>query len=83
MRRIALQRARVFALVAIVVGLLWTAIAGALVFSGGNLAIHLAQLIFGVAFLVIGTLRLLGARRQLRTFEEENGPGAGYQKPVR
>ena len=83
MQRIALDRARAFAIGAIVVGILWVLLAGALVFSGGNLPIHLAQLALGLAFLVIGVLRLTANRKEVRAFEQKNGPGAGEQKPVR
>ncbi len=82
MQRIAINRGRTFAIAAIVIGVLWVAVAVALLFTGGNLAIHLAQLILGLAFLVLGVRRLMSSRKELRRFEEENGVGAGDQKPV-
>ncbi|MDR6969774.1 hypothetical protein [Leifsonia shinshuensis] len=83
MQRIALNRARVFALTAIVVGAVMTLLAAPLVFSNGNVVIHVGQLVLAIAVLVLGILRLRNARKELRAFEEENGPGAGDQKPVR
>ena len=83
MQRIALNRARAFAVAAIVFGVVWTLLAAALVFTSGNVAIHVGQLVLGIGFLVTGYLRLRNARQELRRFEEENGPGAGDQKPVR
>lgn len=82
MQRIAINRGRTFAVAAIVIGVLWVALAVALLYSKGSLAIHLAQLILGLAFLVLGVRRLMNARKELRRFEDENGVGAGDQKPV-
>lgn len=84
MRRIALNRARTFARIAIVIGVLWVILSVAIVLtSAGNFGLHLSQVILGALFLGTGIWRLIDARRQIRRFEEENGAGAGEQTPVR
>lgn len=83
MRRIAINRSRTLAMAAVVIGVISLIFAVALLFSGGNLVIRLAQLAFGILLVVFGILRVNAARRELRKFEQENGPGAGDQRPVR
>ncbi|WP_431247607.1 hypothetical protein [Leifsonia xyli] len=83
MQRIVLNRSRAFAIAGIVIGIVWVILSVALVFAGGNLVIHLLQLALGIGFLLIGILRLSHTRKELRRFEEQNGAGAGEQKPLR
>lgn len=83
MQRIALERARTFAIVTAVAAAVLLVLALALLFSSDDLVFHLVQLASFIALLVLGVRRLAAAREALREFEDENGPGAGGQKPVR
>ena len=77
MQRIALDRARVFGLVFTLIGALGLVLAALLLVAGGFRPIAVAQLMLWAAFLVVGIVRLRLARRRIREFEAENGPGAG------
>jgi hypothetical protein len=81
MQRIALERARTFAIVIVVAAAVLLVGDLVLLFSGrGNLPFQIAQLVLVALFLVLGVRRLAVSRQALRKFEEENGPGAGEQK---
>jgi len=79
MQRIAIGRARTFAVVSIVLGAVGTVLAALLLLASRNPAIAVAQLVLWVGFIAVGVARLRIARRRLAAFEAEYGPGAGRQ----
>ncbi|MEV8214993.1 hypothetical protein [Leifsonia sp. NPDC077715] len=78
MQRIAIGRARIFALIGIVVGAAYTLLAVVLLTSAGK-PIYTFQLVLGVLILITAIVRFIAARRALSRFEQENGPDAGKQ----